>query len=522
MKYSQNIRVLLIEDNPGDVLLIRNYVEQQEDVQFDFTITEKLSEGIAKIETEDFHIILLDLSLPDGKGIDTFVRLHYRVKDIPIVVLTGTDDEKVAMAAVSKGAQDYLVKDQLSATMLVRAMRYAIERARAEEKRRWLEMKVLHAQKLESLSALSGTAAQNFNSLLTAIMGNAELAQEKLPIDSSALRNIQKIEYSAKQASELANQMLTYSSKSRMVVESFNLSGLIREMIPFLRNIISKKTDLKFNLDDDVPLMKADVPQMRQMVLNLVANASEALTEERGMITIRSFPCHMDEVYLENHKFTPKLLPGLFSCLEITDSGCGIPQEYKSKIFDPFFTTKFTGRGLGLAAVLGIVRGHLGGINIKSRRAEGTTIKVCFPGIKPDIPQDYTSLAGAYRKITGTILFVDESQEVVDVARDGLEGAGFTVISESDQGNIIKRLKNPGKHIDLIVLDLSHPRPVSNPIIKKIRQQDPGIKILVTGNYENGNIPGRITSASADAILKKPYGSAKLLSTIHEVLTLKF
>lgn len=250
---------------------------------------------------------------------------------------------------------------------------------KAEEERRRIEAQLLRTQKQESLGVLAGGIAHHYNNLLTAIVGNAELAMTDLSPGSRARNWIQQIGVATKRAAELTHQMLAYSGKGRFVVQMINLSQIISEMTHLLELSVSNKCALQYDLEENLPAVEVDAAQIRQVIMNLIINASEAMEDRNGMIAIRTGSQHCDRAYLSESYLDENLAVGEYVYLEVADTGCGMTAAIRSRIFDPFFTTKFTGRGLGLAAVLGIVRGHQGAIKIYSEPERGTTFRVLFP-----------------------------------------------------------------------------------------------------------------------------------------------
>ncbi|MBV5329700.1 MAG: PAS domain S-box protein, partial [Chlorobium sp.] len=253
------------------------------------------------------------------------------------------------------------------------------DRKKIESEHLRLEQQFFHAQKLESLGVLAGGIAHDFNNILMAIMGNADLALIRLPTESPAVENLHRIEIAAAQAADLAKQMLAYSGKGKFVIENINLNRLLEEMLHLLDVSISKNATMHLNLNKDIHNIKADATQLRQIIMNLVINASEAIADTGGVIAITTGFMDCDKSYLKNLWFHENIPEGLYVYLEIADTGCGMDKETLTKIFDPFFTTKFTGRGLGMAAVLGILRGHKGAIKVDSDPGKGTTFKILLP-----------------------------------------------------------------------------------------------------------------------------------------------
>jgi two-component system cell cycle sensor histidine kinase/response regulator CckA len=253
------------------------------------------------------------------------------------------------------------------------------ERKRVEEERLKLEQQLQHTQKLESLGVLAGGVAHDFNNILTAIIGNAELALMRINSASQEAGNLKRIVQAAARAADLAKQMLAYSGKGTLVVTTINLNHLMEEIVHMLEVSISKKAELRLNLTPTLPPVEADATQIRQIIMNLVINSSEAIGDKSGVIAITTGYLECDAGYLNDVWLDENIREGLYAYLEITDTGCGMDKEIMSKIFDPFFTTKFTGRGLGMAAVLGIVRGHKGAIKVQSEPDKGTSFKILLP-----------------------------------------------------------------------------------------------------------------------------------------------
>jgi PAS domain S-box-containing protein len=253
----------------------------------------------------------------------------------------------------------------------------------AEEERLSLEQQMLHVQKLESLGVLAGGIAHDFNNILMAIIGNADLAMMKVGRESAAATNLLRIEQAATQAADLAKQMLAYSGKGKFVVEAVDLNRLLEEVLHLLEVSISKNAVLSFELHRPLPPVEADTSQMRQIVMNLIINASEALGDKSGSIAVATGCLECDRNYLKDVWLDENIAEGFYVYLEVADTGCGMDKETAAKLFDPFFSTKFTGRGLGMAAVLGIVRGHKGAIMVKSEPHIGTTFRVLLPAVRP-------------------------------------------------------------------------------------------------------------------------------------------
>ena len=299
--------------------------------------------------------------------------------------VSGTSKQRIVCADGSERHVLLYFEGQYSAsgevTHILGAMQDITAIHEVEEEQRLLESKVQQAQKLESLGVLAGGIAHDFNNLLMGILGNADLALMDLAPESPARQSIMGIETAAKRAADLARQMLAYSGKGKFLVKRLDLGVLIGEMKHLIKTSVSKKVVIKYEFSNDVQPIEADAAQVRQVVMNLINNASEAIGDKSGVIVIRAGSKKCSSAYLSELYLDADLEEGLYSFVEVSDTGVGMDQETLSKIFDPFYTTKFTGRGLGLAAVLGIVRGHRAAIKVYSKPKRALPSKCSFQPI---------------------------------------------------------------------------------------------------------------------------------------------
>ncbi|MFA6244394.1 MAG: ATP-binding protein, partial [Candidatus Hydrogenedentales bacterium] len=341
------------------------------------------------------------------------------------------------------------------ASLMGQALGNAVERKRSEEERRSLEEQVWHAQKLESLGVLAGGIAHDFNNLLMAILGNASLARIHVPNDSPAVECIEHIEKASQHAAELTNQMLAYAGKGALSIGLVSLSKLASEMMPLLETSISKKTQISVELDRDIPAIKGDSGQLRQVVMNLITNAADAVADSGGSVRLVTGTAEVDDAMLGEMVMADGFQAGKFLYLEVSDNGCGMDEDTKRRVFDPFFSTKFTGRGLGLAAVLGIVRGHHGAIHLASTPGQGTTFRVYFPpaDTEAESRKEVPAAAEEERQGRGGILVVDDEEEVRRVAQALLERRGFTVFLANDGVEAIERYSEHASEICAVLLD---------------------------------------------------------------------
>jgi signal transduction histidine kinase len=393
-----------------------------------------------------------------------------------------------------------------------------IERELAEEERQKVQVKLLHAQKLESLGVLSGGVAHDFNNLLVGILGNAGLALQDLPEDSPVRQTIRDIETSALRAAELTRQLLAYAGKGQFATQPVPLSQLIEEMGHLLGTAVHRAARLAFEFAEDVPAVDGDPVQLRQVVMNLVTNAAEAIGVGSGTITVRTGRMDATRAYLLDAHRGPGLAEGPVVFLEVEDDGHGMHPATLARIFDPFFTTKFTGRGLGLAAVLGIVRSHRGAIKVTSAPGRGTRVRILFPlseaarvARAQPVPRDRESPVRG-----GTVLIVDDEDTVRRVARRILEAAGFTVRTASGGVEAMRSLREAPAAVDLVLLDMTMPDMSGAQTLQELQRIRPGIRVVLSSGYSQEETA--VPAEDVAAFIQKPYRPADLVAAIRRAL----
>ena len=388
-----------------------------------------------------------------------------------------------------------------------RLTREMSERALAEEGRRAIEAKVLEVQKLESLGVLAGGIAHDFNNLLVAILGNAGLALLDLPEDSPARASIIDIEVASRRAAELARQMLAYSGRSRFQVEPVELAELVRELLTLLQVSIGKGVVLKLHLPDEPIVVDADAAQLRQVVMNLVINASDAIGDRSGTVTIRVQRIDATLDYLADAHPDTQLAAGHYAALEVADTGIGMDEATRARIFDPFFTTKFTGRGLGLAAVMGIVRGHGGALRVYSELGQGSTFRIVLP-LSASSPLPPADREEPWRG-TGRILVVDDDPMVRNVARRLLESFGLTVHSADGGPAAVDMVTAEPNAFDAVLLDMTMPDLSGPEVLERIRVVRPGLPVVLMSGYHGDELAPELR-AGISGFVQKPFTPADL------------
>jgi len=386
------------------------------------------------------------------------------------------------------------------------------ERRRLERERQEMEMKLQHTQKLESLGVLAGGVAHDFNNLLVGILGNASLALLDLEAGSELAETVGDIERTARQAAELTTQLLAYSGKGRFVVAPTDLAALVREMSPVWRSALGRRATVTLELADDLPPVEGDASQLRQVVLNMITNAVDALGGEAGHVTVRAGLERLDAAALARARFATGAEPGEHVFVEVEDDGCGMDAHTIERIFDPFFTTKFTGRGLGLAATLGIVRGHRGVITVRSAPGAGTSFRVAFPARRDLVAAGAVEAEGALPDAAGTVLVIDDDAPVRSAARRILGRAGFAVLEAVDGESGIATFRAAPHAIACVMVDLTMPGMDGMEVAAGIRAIRPAVRIVLASGFDAGAASG--FPAGDYVFLHKPFTASQLVEAV--------
>ncbi|TSK08515.1 MAG: PAS domain S-box protein [Geobacter sp.] len=390
------------------------------------------------------------------------------------------------------------------------------DRKRAEEERTHLEQQMVHAQKMESLGVLAGGVAHDFNNILMAIIGNVDLSLMALPADSPVVTNLNRIQQAAMRAADLAKQMLAYSGKGRFLVGPVDLNRVVKDLEHILEGSLSDRTGLELELHMPLPNIEADVTQIQQILMNLVMNASEAIGDGRGEIGITTGVLEMDRTSLKDVLLGEHMEEGSYVFLEVRDNGCGMEREMVAKIFDPFFTTKFTGRGLGLAAVHGIVRGHKGGIKVYSEPGKGSVFKVLFPqadalGEEKGAP----SPAADVWQGEGKVLLVDDEEAVRSIASALLRELGYTPLL-AESGEEALALYRDTEGIKAVILDLTMPHMDGEACFRALRLMDPEVKVIMSSGFSEHDVVEKLNGGLA-GFIQKPYTLGTLKAVMKKV-----
>jgi len=629
------ITVLLVEDNPGDARLILELLEDVQAQAFDLERVGRLDHALSRLSRRGVDVVLLDLGLPDSQGLETFVRARRSAPEEPIVVISGLDDERLALEAVRSGAQDYLVKGRIEGHLLARVLRYAVERKRAElellareerfralvehsadaialldragtityatpstervlgyraeqvlgrnamelihpddvavvsghllglqdrpgavvaldaryrhqdgswrfgecsvanrlsdptvralvlnyreiTERRRLEEQLRQAQKMEAVGRLAGGVAHDFNNVLTAIFGYADLLNEELPEGHQARRDLDEIRKAAQRASTLTRQLLAFSRQQVLQPMVLNLNDLVEDIQNMLVRLVAEDIQLRLRLEPSAGNVRADAGQIQQVLMNLVVNARDAMPSG-GKLLVETANTELSEQYAESHQ---PVVSGAYVMLAVSDSGVGMDAETRARIFEPFFTTKEKGRGtgLGLSTVYGIVKQSGGYVWVYSEPGRGTTFKIYLPRVDAPAeslapPREAGTLVG-----TETILLAEDDEMLRPLSKGLLEKLGYSVL---DAENAVQALALANAHvgpIQLLVADVVMPGASGRELARRLAQSRPDTRVLYVSGYTDDAIVHHGMLEPGLNFLQKPFTPAALARKVREVL----
>jgi PAS domain S-box-containing protein len=402
---------------------------------------------------------------------------------------------------------------------IVGTVRDVTERKQAEEERRQLDLHMGEMQRLDSLGVLAGGIAHDFNNMLAVIRGSSRLALADLDAGVAPRLRLDRIRSATEHAMGLTEQMLTYSGRPALTLSPLDLTQLVRDTRTLLRASVTGKGCIEFDLEDDLAAVEGDFTRIQQVVLNLASNASEALGEGGGTIRIATGVRAIDARDLSGSYGTPDAAPGEYVALEVSDTGPGIDPEIQQRIFEPFFTTRSTGRGLGLAGVLGIVVAHRGVIRIESRPGAGTMFQVLLPrsaaaAERAPEPGESERLAPK----SGRVLVVDDDESVLDLACEFLERAGFDVLAACGGQVGIDLFRTHSDDIDAVVLDLVMPGVGGVEAFVEILRIRPEMPVVVTSGYDKEKAVERFSARGFSSFLYKPYEPEELVESVCKAL----
>jgi signal transduction histidine kinase/ActR/RegA family two-component response regulator len=417
------------------------------------------------------------------------------LKEIPVV-----SEKRVMETTKFLGSLAALISEMGYAHLETKEKAYKLElemkeRKKAEEKRLELERQILQTQKLESLGLLASGVAHDFNNLLTGVLGNAHLAIRSPELDENIEAFLFKIISAGKQAAELCRQMLAYAGKGKFTSQKIDIAKLIDEMVQILEVSISKKVALSYYFEKNVPAIKCDPSQIQQVLMNLIINASQAIGDTPGKISVS----------VSNQKREEQE----YVLIEVKDDGCGMSKESQEKIFDPFFSTKKTGHGLGLAAVQGIIKSYNGFIDVSSEPGRGTTFKVLIPAAKGKSEQlERIDPQIENWRSSGKILIADDAEEAQFIGQQILEHIGFkvTIVNNGKEAiRAFEKAEQAGEPFKGTILDVNMPEVGGINAFRRIREISPNVPIIMASGYGEQEILVQLGKEKKIGIIPKPF-----------------
>ncbi len=382
-----------------------------------------------------------------------------------------------------------------------------------------LEQKLVQAQKLESLSVLAGGVAHDFNNVLATIMGNAGLAMMDLDRNSPVRSSLEMVVKASEKGAKVTQQMLAYSGSKRLVKQTLNLNKLIQDLSALALTSISREAELSFSFDDDLRPIDADSSQMRQILMNLILNASESLQDGKGDIEVRTRMLHLQRGLEAEQSLGLELQPGEYVAVEVEDNGVGIKQEDRRRIFEPFYSTKFTGRGLGLAATLGMVRSHGGAIQVLGEPDGGSVFRIYLP---PSLAALEHPVPAETPKETpqgeGGILLIEDEHTVLKISKLMLERAGYTVFPAGNGALGLELFEAHQDNLRAVILNLSLPEKSGADVFRVIKEKAPGLPVLLSSGFPRQEAIARFHEEGVAGFIQKPYKPSDLVRKLHQVL----
>ena len=517
---SRPLRVLLVEDNPGDSDFIQEILEADTAELFEVTGVPRLADAALAAGSETFDVVLLDLGLPDSTGLDTLREMRAKARGAPIVVVTGNTQEQVGIAAIKEGAQDFVVKGQLTGAYLGKVLSFARERQDLFHRLQESEDLLHQSQKMEALGQLAGGIAHDFNNLLTAILGYSDLLlQTPLIADALAHQGLTEIRRAAERAAALTQQILAFSRRQTMRTKVVSLNQVLAGLEPLLRRTLGEDIDLVMIDGCEECPVEIDVNQFEQVLLNLAVNGRDAMSPG-GRLTIETGEVELDETYCSSHH---EVRPGGYAMLAVSDTGCGISEAVRDRIFEPFFTTKPAGRGtgLGLSTVYGIVKQFGGSVSVYSELGKGTSFKIYLP--RSDacreedalVPEIVESMAGGHE----TVLVVEDEAALRDLVHRILTDLGYRARCVANAEEALEVLDGEAFFMDLLLTDLVLPGEIQgHALATMLIERRPDLPVLYMSGYtRNGVVHGGRLDRGV-AFVEKPFTLHTLARAVRRAL----
>jgi two-component system cell cycle sensor histidine kinase/response regulator CckA len=506
------IRVLMVEDSEDDAALLLLLLRQAS-YQVEFERVET-SSGLAGALEKKWDIVISDHAMPRFSGGEALKMVRACDVEMPFIFVSGTIGEDVAADAMRVGAQDYVMKTNLK--RLVPAVQRELREAEDRRERKQLELHVQQLQRFEAIGRLAGGVAHDFNNIIGAILGWAEMGCDETQAETPPHNRFQKIREQSLRAGKLTGQLLAFGRKQLLQPRKLNLNVLVKEEMNLLRRVIGENIEVRIRTAEDLRVTMADPTQVEQVVMNLCLNARDAMAEG-GQLLIETQNVEIDEEYCSHHVYGQ---PGSYVLLAVSDTGIGMDAATIEHIFEPFFTTKELGKGtgLGLATVYGIVKQHGGFIYVYSEPGKGTTFRVYLRAESGDHERRETSSVERPLRGSETILLAEDHEGLRETAQEMLQGLGYHVLVACDGKAAVELFKTNMSVIDLVVMDVVMPSLSGPEAYLEMSALRPGVQVLFTTGYTPEAAALIALVEKGAAILQKPYSLTSLSQMIRGAL----
>ena len=521
------LRILIVDDEEAHIDAIRRSFETINGGA-DVVSVGTMAQYRRAIADHPPDIVLMDICLPDGRSVDMLTS-QAEDRAFPIIIMTSFGNEKIAVEAIKSGALDYVVKSADTFAGMPRTVARALrewgliqDRLIADKERYRLERKLQQVQKAESLGRMAGAIAHHYNNLLGAVMGNLEMAMLELPADDGAQAYISEAMDASRRAAEISTQMLSYLGKAVGKREPVDLVKLCTEAVPSWQEVLPKNVRLNTEFVIPKAMVHADAVQLRQALTNLVVNAREAIGDRQGDVgvSIQLVPAEDIRAF--------RLYPPDWSsiarrvvCISVSDAGTGMEPAIYDKLFDPFFSTKFTGRGLGLAVVLGLIGAHGGAIAVESELGKGSLFRVLLPVSEKDVQaaSKTDAAVSAPDDDHRLILIVDDEPRMRKMTRAMLKHIGHAVIEAPDGSHAVEVFRRHSDRICAVLLDFTMPGMNGWETLAALRALQPGLPVILVSGYDQDRVMADRHSDQPHVFLHKPFRVADLKEAIEKART---
>jgi two-component system, cell cycle sensor histidine kinase and response regulator CckA len=506
------LRALIVEDSENDCLLLLSMLREG-----GYIVEHKRVETAATLKAmldDSWDVIISDFSMPGFRGTDALAIVRERGLDVPFIFLSGTIGEEMAVSAMKAGAQDYVIKG--NDARLLPAIERELREAEAHREKKQVEHRVRQLEKFEALGKLAGGVAHDFNNVIGAIMGWAEIGADRVAEGSQEGKLFRKIGDQARRAAGLTRQLLAYARRQILEPKKINLNQMVKETTGLLEKVIGEQIEVKMALAEDLRVTRADPAQIEQVVMNLCFNARDAMPGG-GQLLIETRNLDLDEKYCARHA---DARPGRWVQLSVSDTGTGMDAATLERIFEPFFTTKEVGKGtgLGLATVFGIMKQHGGFIEVYSEVGTGTAFHAHLPVSEGEADALRAADDAPVRGGNELILVAEDHDGMRDMAEQILGTLGYRLILAHDGEEAARKFRDHADEISLLLMDVVMPKMAGTEAYEKISAMRPGIPVIFTSGYSEQG--AYLTSAlrAGATVLQKPYGARSLARKVRELI----